>query len=161
MVMSVTEITSEAPKCCTLSLAALIARTWGPIPQRKCPALVYDTRYIKNGSFKYDHRVLNKKYTTSLPFLWDVRQKKDILRWLSQQKKLRYTCLKHSYWLQNVVSFLINKQPSVVAQLGECCFQYHGFYIIISICVLIFRRKQRKKAWTGPFLNRHMTTVSL
>ena len=37
---------------------------------------------------KYDHRVMFEKYTTtSLPSLWDVRQQKDILRWLSQQKK--------------------------------------------------------------------------
>ena len=27
----------------------------------------------KNGWLKYDHRVMYKKYTTSLPSLWDVR----------------------------------------------------------------------------------------
>ena len=27
----------------------------------------------KNGWLKYDHRVTYKKYTTSLPSLWDVR----------------------------------------------------------------------------------------
>ena len=34
----------------------------------------------------YDHRIKNKKYTTPLPYSWDVGQQKDILRWLSQQK---------------------------------------------------------------------------
>ena len=36
---------------------------------------------------KYDHRVMNKKYTTPLPYSWDVEQQKDILRRRSQQKQ--------------------------------------------------------------------------
>ena len=35
----------------------------------------------------YDHRVENKKYTTPLPYSWDVGYKKNILSWLSQQQQ--------------------------------------------------------------------------
>ena len=38
---------------------------------------------------KYDRRAKNKKYTTPLPYSWDVGQQKDILRWPSQQKKTK------------------------------------------------------------------------
>ena len=42
---------------------------------------------IKNGWLNYDHRLMYKKYTTPLPYSWDVGWQKDILRWRSQQKK--------------------------------------------------------------------------
>ena len=46
---------------------------------------LYDHKMVGQ---KYDHRVMNKKYTTPLPYSWDVGQQKDILRWLSRQKNI-------------------------------------------------------------------------
>ena len=51
---------------------------------------------IKNGCITYDHRVMYKKYTASLPSLWDVGQQKDVLNGSANKKKRLATYFMHT-----------------------------------------------------------------